>query len=172
MYCSVVCNEKNGTGLYQALDFLTDFAVADSLTTGMDSITAISPSRTGNEVLFKVICSRHDCTPDRVAVLGKEEKPFLHVEFSRFDDEENALPQKIKPVKKTDNSRKSGNVDVRMVSIVPYDIAVEMSKDRNAGLTLSQIAKKYHDRIGRVKHAAQVSRILAKLAEIENVERG
>ena len=103
--------------------------------------------------------------------MSKEEKPFLHVELSRFDDESNVLPQKIRPVKNTDNSRKSGNADVRMVSIVSYDIAVEMSKDRNAGLTLSQIAEKYHDRIGRVKHAAQVSRILTKLAEIKNEER-
>ena len=166
----LVCHLGNDRQPYNPMT-LKDFAVADSLTTGMDSITAISPSITKNEVVFKVICLRHGQTPDQVAILSKEEKPFLHVELSRFDDESNVLPQKIRPVKNTDNSRKSGNADVRMVSIVSYDIAVEMSKDRNAGLTLSQIAEKYHDRIGRVKHAAQVSRILTKLAEIKNEER-
>lgn len=104
--------------------------------------------------------------PDRVAVLSKEEKPFLHVEFSRFDDECNVLPQRIRPVKDNGNSCESGDVGVRMVSIVTYDVAVEMSKDRNAGMTLGQIAKKYHDK--GIKYATQVSRILEKLAEVEN----
>lgn len=123
----LVCHLGNDRQPYTPIT-LKDFAVADSLTTGMDSITAISPSRTGNEVLFKVICSRHDCTTDKVAVLGKEEKPFLHVEFLRFDDECNVLPRKKRPVKKTDNSCKSGDIGVRMVSIVTYDVAVEMSR--------------------------------------------
>lgn len=164
----LVCHLGNDRQPYNPIT-LKDFAVADSLTTGMDSITAISPSRTGNEVLFKVICSRHDCTPDKVAVLGKEEKPFLHVEFLRFDDECNVLPRKKRPVKKTDNSCKSGDIGVRMVSIVTYDVAVEMSKDRSAGMTLKEIVKKYHDQgIERLKHETQVSRILKNLAEIEN----
>lgn len=164
----LVCHLGNDRRPYNPIT-LKDFAVADSLTTGMDSITAISPSITGNEVLFKVICSRHGCTPDKVAVLGKEEKPFLHVEFLRFDDECNVLPQKKRPVKKTDNSCKSGDTGVRMVSIVPYDVAVEMSKDRNAGMTLKEIVKKYHDKgIERLQHETQVSRILKKLTEVEN----
>lgn len=164
----LVCHLGNDRQPYTPIT-LKDFAVADSLTTGMDSITAISPSRTGNEVLFKVICSRHDCTPDKVAVLRKEEKPFLHVEFLRFDDECNVLPRKKRPVKKTDNSCKSGDTGVRMVSIVTYDVAVEMSKDRSAGMTLKEIVKKYHDQgIERLKHETQVSRILKNLAEIEN----
>ena len=164
----LVCHLGNDRQPYTPIT-LKDFAVADSLTTGMDSITAISPSRTGNEVLFKVICSRHDCTTDKVAVLGKEEKPFLHVEFLRFDDECNVLPRKKRPVKKTDNSCKSGDIGVRMVSIVTYDVAVEMSKDRSAGMTLKEIVKKYHDQgIERLKHETQVSRILKNLAEIEN----
>lgn len=164
----LVCHLGNDRQPYNPIT-LKDFAVADSLTTGMDSITAISHSRTGNEVLFKVICSRHDCTTDKVAVLGKEEKPFLHVEFLRFDDECNVLPRKKRPVKKTDNSCKSGDTGVRMVSIVTYDVAVEMSKDRSAGMTLKKIVKKYHDQgIERLKHETQVSRILKNLAEIEN----
>lgn len=166
----LICHLSNDRQPYNPVT-LKDFAVADSLTTGMDSVTAISSSTTKNEVIFKIICLRHGQTPDQVAILSKEEKPFLHVELNRFDDESNVLPQKIRPVKNTDNSRKSGNADVRMVSIVPYDIAVEMSKDRDAGLTLNQIAKKYHDKIKGVKYATQVSRILAKLAEIKNVER-
>lgn len=167
----LVCHLGNDRQPYNPMT-LKDFAVADSLTTGMDSITAISPSITKNEVIFKVICLRHGQTPDQVAILTKEEKPFLHVEFTRFDDESNVLPQKIKPVKNTDNSIKSGHAYVKMVSIVPYDIAIEMSKEKSAGLTLAQIAKKYHDKIERVKYATQVSRILAKLAEIKNEERG
>lgn len=164
----LVCHLGNDRQPYNPIT-LKDFAVADSLTTGMDSITAISHSRTGNEVLFKVICSRHDCTTDKVAVLRKEEKPFLHVEFLRFDDECNVLPRKKRPVKKTDNSCKSGDTGVRMVSIVTYDVAVEMSKDRSAGMTLKEIVKKYHDQgIERLKHETQVSRILKNLAEIEN----
>lgn len=164
----LVCHLGNDRQPYNPIT-LKDFAVAGSLTTGMDSITAISPSRTGNEVLFKVICSRHDCTTDKVAVLRKEEKPFLHVEFLRFDDECNVLPRKKRPVKKTDNSCKSGDTGVRMVSIVTYDVAVEMSKDRSAGMTLKKIVKKYHDQgIERLKHETQVSRILKNLAEIEN----
>lgn len=164
----LVCHLGNDRQPYNPIT-LKDFAVADSLTTGMDSITAISHSRTGNEVLFKVICSRHDCTNDKVAVLRKEEKPFLHVEFLRFDDECNVLPRKKRPVKKTDNSCKSGDTGVRMVSIVTYDVAVEMSKDRSAGMTLKEIVKKYHDQgIERLKHETQVSRILKNLAEIEN----
>ena len=164
----LVCHLGNDRQPYNPIT-LKDFAVADSLTTGMDSITAISHSRTGNEVLFKVICSRHDCTTDKVAVLRKEEKPFLHVEFLRFDDECNVLPRKKRPVKKTDNSCKSGDTGVRMVSIVTYDVAVEMSKDRSAGMTLKKIVKKYHDQgIERLKHETQVSRILKNLAEIEN----
>lgn len=164
----LVCHLGNDRQPYNPIT-LKDFAVADSLTTGMDSITAISHSRTGNEVLFKVICSRHDCTTDKVAVLRKEEKPFLHVEFLRFDDECNVLPRKKRPVKKTDNSCKSGDIGVRMVSIVTYDVAVEMSKDRSAGMTLKEIVKKYHDQgIERLKHETQVSRILKNLAEIEN----
>lgn len=164
----LVCHLGNDRQPYNPIT-LKDFAVAGSLTTGMDSITAISPSRTGNEVLFKVICSRHDCTTDKVAVLRKEEKPFLHVEFLRFDDECNVLPRKKRPVKKTDNSCKSDDTGVRMVSIVTYDVAVEMSKDRSAGMTLKKIVKKYHDQgIERLKHETQVSRILKNLAEIEN----
>lgn len=98
--------------------------------------------------------------------MSKEEWPFLHVRFTRFDDECNVLPQKIRPVKDTGHSCKSGNAGVRMVSIVTYDVAVDMSKDRNAGMTLGQIAKKYHDK--GIKYATQVSRILEKLAEVEN----
>ena len=164
----LVCHLGNDRQPYNPIT-LKDFAVAGSLTTGMDSITAISPSRTGNEVLFKVICSRHDCTTDKVAVLLKEENPCLHGEFPRFDDECKVLPRKKRPVKKTDNSCKSGDTGVRMVSIVTYDVAVEMSKDRSAGMTLKKIVKKYHDQgIERLKHETQVSRILKNLAEIEN----
>lgn len=161
----LVCHLANDRQPYNPIT-LKDFAVADSLTTGMDSITAISLSKMKNEVIFKVVCLRHGCTPDQVTVLRKEEKPFLHVEFLRFDEERNVLPRKIKPVKDTGTSCKSSNTDIRMVSIVPYDIAIEMSKDKSAGMTLSQIAKKYHDKgIERLKHATQVSRILKMLTE-------
>lgn len=101
--------------------------------------------------------------------MSKEEKPFLHVEFTRFDDECNVLPQRIRPVKDYGNTCKSGNAGVRMVSIVPYYIAVEISKDKNAGMTLKEIVKKYHDKgIERMKYENQVSRILRELAKVEN----
>lgn len=57
----LVCHLGNDRQPYNPIT-LKDFAVADSLTTGMDSITAISPSRTGNEVVFKAMCLRH-CDP-------------------------------------------------------------------------------------------------------------
>lgn len=57
----LVCHLGNDRQSYNPIT-LKDFAVADSLTTGMDSVTAISPSRTKNEVIFKAICLRH-CEP-------------------------------------------------------------------------------------------------------------
>lgn len=134
---------------------LKDFAVADSLITGMDSITAISTSRNERQVLFKVLSSRHVGRQDKVAVLEIEDKPFLRFRCVGYDDEMNVLPTSRMG---TESDCKKDGRKRKPLDPKKRTLAIQMREDREKGMTLKEIAEKYS-----VDHPTQVSRLIEGL---------
>ena len=73
---------------------LKDAAFADTLTTGMDSISIIGTTKDPNKIFFKAYRLRHAPSPSEVTILELKDKPFMRFEIVGTDMEENILPNK------------------------------------------------------------------------------
>lgn len=78
---------------------LKDAACADALTTGLDSITVIGPTKDPNKSLFKALCLRNAPKPSEVIILESKDYPFLRLDIIGIDKEENVRPTKNSPTK-------------------------------------------------------------------------
>ena len=73
---------------------LKDAACADTLTTGMDSISMLGATRDPGKMLYKAYRVRHAPTPVEVTILERKDKPFMRFEIVGTDKESNVLPTK------------------------------------------------------------------------------
>jgi len=73
---------------------LKDAAFADTLTTGMDSISIIGTTKDPNKIFLKAYCLRHAPAPSEVTILELRDKPFMRFEIVGTDMETNVLPIK------------------------------------------------------------------------------
>lgn len=73
---------------------LKSLSAADAITTGLDYIFALGPSRVSDEKILKPITYRHDPMPDEVAVLRFNQSPYLSFEIVRTAKEADVIPLK------------------------------------------------------------------------------
>jgi hypothetical protein len=85
---------------------LKDAAFADTLTTGMDSISIIGTIKDTNKIFLKAYNLRHAPAPSEVTILELRDKPFMRFEIVGTDIEDNILPIK-KTSAKNSHSHKS-----------------------------------------------------------------
>ena len=79
---------------------LRDAACADTMTTGMDSISMLGATKDTGKMFYKACCVRHAPTPvGVVTILELKEKPFMRFEIVGTDMETNVLPIKRSPAK-------------------------------------------------------------------------
>ena len=71
---------------------ISSIAVADTLTTGMDSIWAIGPTRYRDQKLFKIVTGRNIPEPDEVVILERTDVPFLCFKIVGTAAEDDVLP--------------------------------------------------------------------------------
>ena len=152
----LIANISNDKLLHKGIT-LKDFAVADTLTTGMDTICVLGPTFSENKKMLKILCNRHAPKPEFVTVLTAISTPFVRFEIAGIDKEENVLPQNITG----DNHEGAGNDCMRngepKIKGQPLSIALEMEKMHLQGKSLRTIGEHFS-----ISHT-QVDNILKEL---------
>ncbi len=119
---------------------LKDAACADTLTTGMDSISMLGVTRDTGKMLFKAYRLRHSQTPSEVTILEPKDKPFLRFEIAGLDKESNVLPLK-NPVRSSKPAPKSAKKSKEEEFLQKARKAQELI---SSGMTKEAAAKKVH----------------------------
>lgn len=122
-------------------------AVADSFTTGLDSISFIGKTKYEDRVLFKVYNQRHGRYSDQVALLSFVDKPFLGCEVEGYYKENEVKPNKVgKTTSYTvKNERIDNHVDVEEPKIKGWPLSklLELKKESEAGVSQRKLGEKY-----------------------------
>ncbi len=71
---------------------LKDLALADTVTTGMDNIFVIGPTRWKNKKLLKILAPRNGAAPDYVELLKHRDEPFASFDLEGQVEEDSVLP--------------------------------------------------------------------------------
>ena len=147
-------------------------AVADSFTTGLDSISFIGKTKYEDRVLFKVYNQRHGRNADKVALLKFVDKPFLSCQIEGYEKENDVKPNK--------NGKTSHSVDIENdeVDIIeepiikgwPLSKLLEAQKENKAGTSLEVIGKKHG--IGKMEMSRKMKALREYLASKETDEEG
>ena len=118
-------------------------AVADSFTTGLDSISFIGKTKYKDRVLFKVYNQRHGRYSDKVALLRFVDKPFLGCEVEGYYIENKVKPYKDGRTILYNDDEDDGECEVNSIEEPKEDPIVEKIIQLNdQNLTQEAIAKK------------------------------
>ncbi|MBR1379733.1 MAG: AAA family ATPase [Bacteroidaceae bacterium] len=113
---------------------LKSASVADSLTTGMDCICAVGPTRNPSQKLFKIIEARNISKPDKVLLLEHRNEPFCSYDVKVMVKESEILPTR-KPSRVEDNTDMEENIrkktDVKMFGEYTLDQAKKVYEMRH-----------------------------------------
>ena len=71
---------------------MKDLALADTLTTGVDTVFVIGPTRWKNKKLLKILASRNGAAPDYVELLKHRDEPFASFDLEGHVEEDSVLP--------------------------------------------------------------------------------
>lgn len=122
-------------------------AVADSFTTGLDSISFIGKTKYEGRVLFKVFNQRHGRYSDKVALLKFVDKPFLGCEIEGYYKENEVKPNKDgKTTSYTVKNERIDNLaDVEEPKIKGWPLSklLELKKESEAGVSQRKLGEKY-----------------------------
>lgn len=147
-------------------------AVADSFTTGLDSISFIGKTKYEDRVLFKVYNQRHGRNSDKVALLKFVDKPFLGCQIEGYEKENDIKPNKNgKTSPSVDNEDEE--VDIIEEPIIkgwPLSKLLEAQKENKAGTSLEAIGKKHG--IGKMEMSRKMRALKEYLASKETDEEG
>lgn len=118
-------------------------AVADSFTTGLDSISFIGKTKYKDRVLFKVYNQRHGRYSDKVALLRFVDKPFLGCEVEGYYIENKVKPYKDGRTILYNDDEDDGECEVNSIEEPKEDPIVEKIIQLNdQNLSQKAIAKK------------------------------
>lgn len=118
-------------------------AVADSFTTGLDSISFIGKTKYEDRVLFKVYNQRHGRYSDKVALLRFVDKPFLGCEVEGYYIENKVKPYKDGRTIPYNDDEDDGECEVNSIEKPKEDPIVEKIIQLNdQNLSQEAIAKK------------------------------
>lgn len=118
-------------------------AVADSFTTGLDSISFIGKTKYEDRVLFKVYNQRHGRYSDKVALLRFVDKPFLGCEVEGYYIENKVKPYKDGRTILYNDDEDDGECEVNSIEEPKEDPIVEKIIQLNdQNLSQKAIAKK------------------------------
>ena len=118
-------------------------AVADSFTTGLDSISFIGKTKYEDRVLFKVYNQRHGRYSDKVALLKFVDKPFLGCEIEGYYKENEVKPNKDGKTIHYNDNEDDGECEVDSIEEPKEDPIVEKIIQLNdQNLSQEAIAKK------------------------------
>lgn len=87
----LIAHTSNDWSEYMPIS-LKSASVADSLTTGMDCICAVGPTRNPSQKLFKIIEARNISKPDKVLLLEHRNEPFCSYDVKGMVNESEILP--------------------------------------------------------------------------------
>ena len=127
-------------------------AVADSLTTGIDTILAIGPTKNKKEHLVKVISNRNGHIPDEVAITRIIENPYLKHEFVRNAMEGDVLPQKPKATPVAGSSECASHSCKSDKYEFTNEDKKEMAKMKKEGKRLREIADYFKEEGKEISH--------------------
>lgn len=71
---------------------MKDLALADTLTTGVDTVFVIGPTKWKNKKLLKILASRNGAAPDYVELLKHRDEPFASFDLEGQVEEDSVLP--------------------------------------------------------------------------------
>ncbi len=119
-------------------------AVADSFTTGLDSISFIGKTKFEDRVLFKVYNQRHGRCSVKVALLKFVDKPFLGCKIEGYYKENDVKPNKDGSTKQFANAKnEDGNNEPDETSRGPLVETIIQLNDQGLG------QQEISDRIGK-----------------------
>lgn len=143
----LVAHTSNDWSEYNPIT-LKSIAVADSLTTGMDCICAIGPTRNSKQKMFKIITGRNIPPHNEVTILERKENPFVSFNIVGTANEADVLPTRKPPA---DNSNRNdiqnrNEKDIEGIKIPGGFSLSEMEQiliDQKSGFSLRHLAAKW-----------------------------
>ena len=154
----LVAHTSNDWSMHKPIN-ISSIAVADTLTTGMDSIWAIGPTRNYNQKLFKLVTARNIPEPDEVVILERTDEPFLCFKIVGTAAEDDVLPTRKSASDSGDKgnrpkgSKKDVNDGVKFPGGFSLSDMEKIFEENQSGSTLRELEKKWEKSTTTINNA-------------------